>query len=85
MRLPMRRKRQRVGRGGDREVLDDLLDLGEPPTSSRREGKRRKLSSGRGKTKKGGVTVVSKDNATQHKSLGSHFQRETSFRSDLNP
>ena len=76
MRLPMKRKRQRVGRGGDRVVLDDLLDLGESPSSSHSEGKRRKSWSGRGKTKKGGVTVmflIHTHNATQDKSQDSHF------------
>ena len=53
MRLPSRRKRQRVGRGGNQEALDDLLDLGESPSSSHSGRKRGKLSSSGGKTKKG--------------------------------
>lgn len=46
MRLPTKRRVQSSDRrGGAREVLDDLMDFGEFPSSSPSSGKRRKVSS----------------------------------------
>lgn len=57
MRLPSKRKTQSSGHG-TREVFDDLMDLGEFPSSSSsatrgQSRKKRKLTSGRAKAKKG--------------------------------